>query len=130
MDDESCHPMLSKNFFRLRLPQIDGAFIQQMEQSVILSGCDRNLQCIPDEVGHHGAATTNLGIEMGDVGHRHVVRKSEIGVPVRISIQHRRAKACTAKLIGVASNTGGPAKKFGAVIEETSVVIQILNYNF
>src|SRR3974390_2240326 len=101
-----------------------------MEQHVVLHGRERQLEQVPDEVGHDRTAAAALRIKMRDIGNRHVEREIEILVPLRPPIQNSGPKSGRSVLFAIAIDRGSAASKFFPVIKKSTVVIQVLDADF
>src|SRR5215469_736538 len=130
MNDETEQAIVPEDQFGLRFPQLDRAFVQDVEQSVILNRCYRKLQHVSDKKRHHCTAATWLGIQRRYVGKRHIICKIERVVPFRFTVEHSRAEACRAEFASILINDFGAAQKLLLVVKEPAVVVQILDNDF
>src|SRR2546426_8938399 len=84
--------MLLANEGDLPLPEINRIIIQDMKERVILSCGEGQLQNFVDKEGHYGAAAAPLGIQMRDIGNRHVVGKIQRVEPLWIAVERTGAE--------------------------------------
>ncbi len=89
MNDETCQAMIFQNMFDLGFPQFNGTFIQKMEERVVLNCGHGEFEDISNKIRHNRATATVLGIEVGDIGNRHVERKLKGVIPFRLSVKCR-----------------------------------------
>src|SRR5215469_11099872 len=130
VNDETEQAIFLEDQFGLRFPQFDRAFVQDVEESVILNRCYRKLQRVSDKKRHHCTAAPLLGIQRRYVGKRHIVRKIERVVPFRFTVQHGGAEASRAKFARILIDDFGAAQKFLLLVKEPAIVIQILDHHF
>src|SRR5277367_2956588 len=123
MNDNTDQAMLFHDHVDLLLPQIDGIVIENVEQGVILSGGDRQLQNLTHEERHDGAAPSALRVQMRDIGHRHVVRELQGVKPLLPSIQNRSSKSGSAKSPLISVDFECAPLKLVLVAKQLSVVI-------
>src|SRR5260370_5673865 len=130
MNNEANQTVLFQNSLGLHLPHLNRPPVQKVKQRVVLNCGYRQLENVPNEIGHDGAAAAQLWVEVRNVRHRHVEREIKILVPFRFAIQHRRAKALCPVLLSIAIDKGNPALELFPLVKKPSVVVQVLYANF
>src|ERR1700733_16022165 len=98
-----------------------------MNQGVVLRGRQRQLKDITYEVRHYRAAATSLRLQVGHIGHRHVVGKLKRIIPSEIAIHRASTEAARIVLMNVAVNRCRSPKKLSTLQVQTPIVIQVVN---
>ena len=130
MDDETGQAMLGHDAAHLALPKINGIVLEDVEERIILSRGDRQLQNLADEEGHYGTATAALGFQVSYVGNGHVICEIQSSIPVLISIQNSGTEAARSVFFSITIDSFCSEKKLFPVTEEMSIMVQIMDVDF
>src|SRR5690242_17568088 len=123
---KSCQTMFCHDAARLALPQVNRIVLQDVEERIILSRCDGQLQDIADKKRHYGTATASLAFQMAYIRNGRVIFEVQSSIPVRVAIKDGRTKATRSILSSITIDLFRSAQELLPVAEEISVMVQIV----
>src|SRR5262245_8072828 len=101
-----------------------------MKERIVLDSREWKLDDLDHEIWQHRAATAALGLEMGDIRHRHVVRELERVQPGLLAIHRAGAEAHASEVVTVVTNSFCTLEEYLAILKELAVVIEIVDVDF
>ena len=114
----------------LVFPESGRILIENMKEGIVLGGRHRQLQDPSEEEGHHRATAAPLCLQMADRGNRHVVRKIQGPEAIEVAVEHPGTKTLGFPVFAVSVDSPGAKQKLFLVVEQVSVVIQIVDIDF
>src|SRR5215469_15268226 len=112
MSNKAYKPISLSDQVDLLFPEVQRILLEDMEKRVVLSCGNRQLEHVIVKVRKNRAAAPPLWIQMGDIGHRHVIFKCQSGKPGMITIQGSRTKTARPELVRIRINLSRASKKF------------------
>src|SRR5205814_176709 len=130
VDVETHQAALFKNCVDLLSPKVDRSLSKNIEQGVVLTGCEGQLHGVADKIRQHRTATAALRVEMSDIRHRHVIGKTQVRIPVQVPIQDRRSEACGAIFLRKSFDMLHVFEELRSVPEELPIMSQAVEVDF
>src|ERR1700683_1304032 len=130
MHDETDQTTASKDLVAFRFPKVNRVIAEHVKQGVILGHSKWKFQDFPDAIRHYGATAAALRFQVSYVGDRHIIGYVQRFEPFLVPIHGARSKTLRLKMAQRFVDFRHLPEELGAVLEERSVVFQIVNIHF
>src|SRR5580658_13391 len=127
MHDKTHQAISLANHAKLFLPKVNRILAQDVNERVVLDGCQREFKNISYEEGHHGAATAPFRLQVRDIWQRHIVGELERVVPIQLAIHRPGAETLGMILTGIVVDYYCPPQKLLPLMIQPAVVVQIVD---